>query len=218
MLKRFSTIAALAVCIVVVGCESQAQKFNKLGLDAYSRGDYRNALGAFSLAVEKDPVIADYYFNRGACYQAIGDLHRALDDYKMSTSLGPGIIAAWEQMADCYLAMERPEEALKILKRACDANPYTARPFIAVANFYLGRGDHEMTEIWLAKAVARDPENADAHRRYGRFLLRIGKQEQGLREYRKSLQLDPVQPYLSEETTTIAPSGDQLPPPKPVTE
>jgi len=218
MSGRVMVIGALAVCLLVAGCESPAQRFNKYGLEAYGNGNYRKALGAFEMAVENDPDTGDYYFNRGACYQALGQLERALTDYKMATKLNPGIVAAWEQMADCHIARGEPEMAVEILRKGCRANPYSARPFIAVANFYKGRGDLEQAEVWLAKAVVRDPQNAAAHREYGRLLLRLGKQEKGIEEFRKSLELEPVQPGLSGEVTELAPTGDQLPPPKPVTE
>ncbi|MDP6380766.1 MAG: tetratricopeptide repeat protein [Phycisphaerae bacterium] len=218
MSKFAMLIVTAAVCIMVVGCEEPARRFNRLGLDAYRQGNYRQAMGAFDLAVSNDPEGGDYYFNRGACRQAVGQLNEAISDYEVATKLSPAIIAAWEQMADCYLAKGLPEQAVSSLKASCTANPYTARPFVAVANFYKGRGNLKDAETWLAKAVVSDPDNSEAHREYGQLLLRIGKREKGLEEYRKSLQLKPVQPGLSAEVSTIAPPGDELPPPKPFEE
>jgi predicted Zn-dependent protease len=69
--------------------------------------------------------------------------------------------------------------------------------------------------LWLAKATSADPENFKAHLEYANFLLKTGDRQKGIEELHKSLNLNPVQPDVSARLTELAPTGNQLPPPKP---
>ena len=69
----------------------------------------------------------------------------------------------------------------------------------------------------MAKAVAADPESSRVHLEYAQFLLKAGEREKAVVEFRKSLQINPLQPETSATLTELSPTGSQLPPPKPQT-
>ena len=69
----------------------------------------------------------------------------------------------------------------------------------------------------MAPPDAADPENAKAHLEYAQFLLKAGEREKATVEFRKSLQINPLQPETSATLTELSPTGSQLPPPKPQT-
>jgi tetratricopeptide (TPR) repeat protein len=51
-------------------------------------GRHRQAIDALDQAIAKDPVYADAYFARGACYYKIGQFDQAGDDIDAAAILG----------------------------------------------------------------------------------------------------------------------------------
>jgi len=211
-------LLAAAVTLVATGCEDPSLKFNRAGLTAYRQGDYTRARAGFEEAIHHNPDIGIYYFNRGMCEQAIGNLAEAVFNYEMAVKLDPKIVQAYKNAATCHIQMGKPDKALAILEDGTRANPYTGEAFINLGKFHESRGDMYNAKLALAKAVAADPENPAGHREYAQILIRTGDREKGIDHLRKSLELQPIQPDVSAQVSDLAPTGDQLPPPKQQTE
>jgi len=208
----------LGAAVLAAGCEDPAVRFNRMGLEAYRAGEYTRAAAAFEEAAHHNPEAGEYYFNRGMSEQALGQIDRAIFTYGLAVRLSPGIVQAYQNTAQCYLQKGMPDKALETLETGATSNPYTGEAFLNVGRFYVDRKDLAMARLWYAKAVAADPDNSLAHRDYGRLLLRLGEREKGIEHLRKSWDLQPIQPDVSAELTELAPTGDQLPPPKPQNE
>jgi len=58
------------------------------GRKYYDSGEYKEALEAYTNAVDLDPDFAPPYFNRGVVYGKLGDYQRALIDLKSAAKLG----------------------------------------------------------------------------------------------------------------------------------
>lgn len=206
-----------AALLAATGCEDKSVRFNQMGTEYYRAGDYSRARAAFEEAIAINPEVGEYYFNRGACEQSLGHYDMAIHNYEMAVRLSPRIVQAFQNEAQCYLDQQDPEKAQKVLLAGTLANPYTAEAFINVANFCLSQNDPAGANLWFAKAVAADPDNPRGHREYGLFLARTGDRQKAVEEFRKSLNLAPAQPDVSATLSELAPSGPQLPPPKPQT-
>jgi len=215
MQSRMAVLIALVFALTVAGCGGDHARVNQTGLDAYRAGEYEKARGAFTLAIEYEPKMGNYYFNCGMAEQALGNLDRALADYGLAVKLAPSIVAAYQAMAQCYIEKGQPDVALEALVTGARANPYTADPYINVAAFHLARGDLDSAKLWLAKATEAEPQSARAHYQYGLLLARTGEHAKAVEEFQKSLEIDPVQPEVSAKLTELAPTGRQLPEPKP---
>ena len=74
--------AAICVGIVLMlgGC-GKADKFYTNGQEAFSKGEYENALSYFSQALEKNPNKAEYYIEQGYAYIALGQYEEAREAF-----------------------------------------------------------------------------------------------------------------------------------------
>jgi len=205
----------LAAVALVTGCEDPGIAFNRAGMDAYSRGNYSEARAAFEEAIERNPDVGVYYFNRGMSEQALGNFSQAVFNYQMANKLDVSLVDAYKNASNCYLQLGKPEMARAVLEEGTRTNPYTAESFIYLARFHEDRGDLFNAKLALAKAVAADPENPGAHREYAQMLLRAGERDKAVEHLRKSLELQPVQPEVSAQLSELAPAQANLPPPKP---
>ncbi len=50
-------------------------------------GHYKEAIRDFTRVIEIDPDNANAYFNRGCCYDSIGELDLAISDYSVALEL-----------------------------------------------------------------------------------------------------------------------------------
>ncbi len=182
--------AVAAALALAAGC-TPATEFNRTGLEAYGSGDYGRARAAFEEAIDRAPDVGTYYYNAGMSEQALGRLTQAIHLYEMATTLDPSIVRAYRNLATCHEARGQDERALAALVEGTETNPFTARAFINVADYYLARDDLRSARLWLAKAVAADPENVDAHREYGVLLIRLGEEAKGKEHLRRAVRLPP---------------------------
>jgi len=85
------------------------------------------------------------------------------------------------------LSPEEAAEARRLLEKACKALPGAAEPVINLAELESLSGDHEAA---LASLSAL-PENAAARNQAGNILVRQGKIDEAVREYRRAVRIDP---------------------------
>ena len=50
-------------------------------------GQYKEAIRDFTRVIEIDPDNANAYFNRGCCYDSVGELDLAISDYSVALEL-----------------------------------------------------------------------------------------------------------------------------------
>ena len=206
---------AAGAAIAAGGCTPADVRFNEDGLTAFRGGDYTRARAAFGEAIQQNPDVGAYYYNRGMCEQALGNLSQAVFNYDLATKINPSIIPAYNNAAACHQQLGQPDKALEELEQCTRANPFTGEAFICLGRLYLGRHDMYNAKLAMAKGVAADPDNPATHREYAQVLIQAGERDKAVQELRKSLELAPAQPGVSAQLTELAPTGPQLPPPKP---
>ena len=62
-------------------------------------GLHQEAIETFNQAIAKDPAYAEAYFERGACYYALGSYHQAADDIDAAAILGCRAAHFWSKHA-----------------------------------------------------------------------------------------------------------------------
>jgi tetratricopeptide (TPR) repeat protein len=213
----FFVSAVLATAaLAAVGCDVQSSRFNKLGMEYYTAGNYVEARSAFNQAITENPDKGEYYFNRGMAEQALGWFDKAIDSYDMAIHLSPRYWRSFEYKALCLEEKGDPKAALEALLDGTVKCPFNAESFVNVGKYYLKRGDMPTAKLWMGKGAAAEPENAAAHREYGFLLAKTGEKAKAATELKKSLDLMPAQPDVSAMLSELEPSGQQLPPPKPI--
>lgn len=95
-----------------------------LGIRYLSEGNYKEAIIAFTAAIEIDPKQAPAYVGRGDAYVLSGEteenLTAAQADYETAIELDEGSAAAWLGLADVYIRHRDYDKALQILQEALE--------------------------------------------------------------------------------------------------
>ena len=147
-----------------------------------------------------------YHWNR----RALDDLWKGIENFQRAIELDPNFALAWSGLADSYVTMSlggqfgpssRPPMSVAEIRTKW---PATARravelgPDLAETHTSLGQGlewlewDLAGAEREYKRALELNPDYPTAHHRYGVFLVSSGRNEEGLAQLQRALELDPA--------------------------
>jgi tetratricopeptide (TPR) repeat protein len=83
----------------------------------------KEAIRAFSRALNSDPSFANAYYNRGYAYQELGKAQKALSDFEMAKRHNPKDPRVYFQMGSIYEYFNEKQRAKRFYKKALELNP-----------------------------------------------------------------------------------------------
>jgi TolB-like protein/Tfp pilus assembly protein PilF len=141
---------------------------------------------------------------RGRFHQSLNtpnSLNRGIEFYEQAIALDPNFAEAYADIADAHIILfnfgVRPAEetilqARESVNRALQLDPDLSRAHMSLAliQFLI---DHNWTaaEKSLERAIALNPNNADAYHRYAYFLMQLGRFDESLQKAEKACELNP---------------------------
>jgi serine/threonine protein kinase/Flp pilus assembly protein TadD len=132
-------------------------------------------------------------------------VRKGIEYFKEAIAKDPGYALAYAGLADCWIlgdiTVPPTEAAAHARAAALKAVELDETLPEAHISLFLYRFVHERD--WLSaesearKAIAHDPNNADAHLWYSIFLTRLGRLEEAQAEINRALELDPLSPRIN---------------------
>jgi tetratricopeptide (TPR) repeat protein len=129
-------------------------------------------------------------------------LNRSIEFYEQAIALDPNFAEAYADIADAHIILfnfgVRPAEetilqARESVNRALQLDPDLSRAHMSLAliQFLI---DHNWTEAEksLERAIALNPNNADAYHRYAYFLMQLGRFDESLQKAEKAREFNPL--------------------------
>ena len=99
-------------------------------LKSAKTGNYRFAIAALSLLIQRHPANAIDYNNRGLVYFRSGEMQKAVRVLNKALQLNPGLASAYNNRANYYAGIGDLEAALADYEKALDFNPSHVRAWI----------------------------------------------------------------------------------------
>lgn len=142
-----------------------------------------------------------YLRGRYAWYGADGDADRAREFFEKAIQLQPDYAAAYSGLADYYisdsasgfldplLALPKGEAAAQKALQVDDSSA-EAHNSVAASNLFY-RWDWDAAAAESQKAIAVNPNYAEAYHLYGYLLTALGREDEALMSQQKSQELDP---------------------------
>jgi tetratricopeptide (TPR) repeat protein len=162
-----------------------------LGSIAHERGDLEQALEEYQKEIEITPQATVMVVNRAVILVELGRTEEAIEAFRKVIDLSPGETAAYSELASLYLSLGRDEEAAEVLKALeATGDPDPALWFNIGAGLS-NRDQYDQAEAAYLKALAINPEFADAIREIGYLLLRKGDQQDALQRFDQYLEARP---------------------------
>jgi tetratricopeptide (TPR) repeat protein len=129
---------------------SRAERHNNLGTQHASRGDFRQAAGAFRKAIELDPTMTVAHYNLGLSLARFKNHTDAAFAFQSALRLSPRYFDAWFQLGLSLMALENFGEAATAFEECL-----TLRAQAPAARFRLGQS-YWMAEKWTAVVAQWD--------------------------------------------------------------
>ena len=162
----------------------------ELGRRLNAAGKHREAVAAFSTALELAPELAQAHVNLITAYAALGDPRNAEDHFRRAVELNPHLAEAHYNLGVLMIAQDRPPEAVAAFRRAIDINPLYADAHNNLG--YLLAREHKPEEAMrhLRAALDSSPDHRDAHFNLAQTLQALARHQEAIEHFRRAATVD----------------------------
>lgn len=138
--------------------------------------------------VETVPDDHRAWFVLGEGYQAIGDLNRASDHFEKASILEPNDPGLFARLGYVQMMLGMPTNAERNIRKAIELEGDDKPSMDLLANVLMqgGRG-HEIPGLWK-ELIDKNPQNAQAHAKYGISLVQNGQKEEAVKAFESALE------------------------------
>jgi tetratricopeptide (TPR) repeat protein len=162
------------------------------GITFAQRGDYDQAIGEYTTAIQLDPASMQAFLQRADAYRLKGDYGQALADYSAALRLDPANALALLQRGQVHWTMGQVEEAIADFTAALQLDPKNA-----VAYHYRGKaladaGDLDGAVVNFSEALRLDPYYAWAYHDSGEAYLAQKHYDRAIGDYSEAIRLNPL--------------------------
>ena len=146
-------------------------------------------------------------------------LRAAVEDYQEVIAIDPGFAPAYSGLADAYLLMDTyagmdaedaAQLAAPVIDKALALEPTSAEALSSASLLALTRQDVQDAIDYAEKAIAANPNHAEAYLRLGGALQRKLQSEAALEAFQKGRALDPLSPVLLNNIVNVQSDLGQL--------
>lgn len=162
-----------------------------LGWLCAARRDYDRAEEHYMRGLSLDPRHLHCRFERAELYRQRGDYGRARGLFQELVDEFPDLSLPRAFVGISLRALGRLQESLVELEKAASLEPGNGQILANFAAALIEASAHDLAESVARKAVAAQPNLAEANFVLGAALCARGKPEEGLAAFRKTLSIDP---------------------------
>lgn len=171
--------------------DTEAQRLLAEGSNAYTKGDYKNAVVKFDELIKRQPNIPELYYNRAIANAANGDDAAALKDYNSAIARNPNLPDAHVGAASILLKQGKEQDAMGHINKSIELNPDNPNAYLMrAANSAQQIQENQTPQVQeqhknkavedYNKVLELDPQNASAY--FYRGLLNSNKEDLGKAE------------------------------------
>jgi tetratricopeptide (TPR) repeat protein len=176
----------------------QAAEYFKQGMDlskkAKGKGDYAQALEAFSMAITLKGNNARYFFARGNTYRATGDHKRAIFDFSSAIRLDSGTAIYYSNRGQCYRKVGKPVVALGDFEAALALEPGNGTFFFHRGMALYDAGRYEDAIKDFTTAIKDHKQTYRAYYNRGNCYRRLQRMDESITDLSKAIDLEPRNP------------------------
>ena len=157
------------------------------------------ALAWYRKSIASGREDAEVFFNMGIINMGLGELQTAIENYQIAVRVKPDYQYAYVNLGNAYQARGNYDLALKNYQRALKLGAKKINNRIninSVLNNNIGavlnlKGDITGALKGFTKALALDPNYAEAHYNKGNSFFELGNAEKAIASFREAIRLNP---------------------------
>jgi tetratricopeptide (TPR) repeat protein len=168
-----------------------ADALHLLGVVAFQRGDYPQAVERIGRAIALNPGAAPYYCNLAEAYRMSGQLDRAAACCRTALRLRPDYPEAYNNLGMARLAQGDAADAAEQFRAALRLRPDAALFHNNLGNALRQQGKRAEAVSHFRQAVRFSPALAEAQSNIGQLLLELNQPREALHHCREAVRLRP---------------------------
>lgn len=165
-----------------------------LGTLKYERGEIKESIKHFEVAVLANPAAYQTRHQLGLAYERNGDLEKALNQYKQVLEFDSKYYYALSGIGNIYQKQGRYDEAVKAYKDAISVDPNQLDSYFGLAGAYMHKQMYSESFDAYQKALKLRPNNALSHNGLGYLYEQTKETQKAIFEYQKAVELEPTNP------------------------
>ena len=162
-----------------------------LGACLRANGEVVESLEILNKAIELNPNYAEALINRGLLRLSQENKAEALADLELAHRLKPHIRQIWDLVVRLKVEAQEYSDALLFLINMIEIDPEDEKRLATLALCYQHLKDFDAAIEAYNKALAINPDYAEAHTNLGSALKEQGKLEEAIEAYNKALAIKP---------------------------
>lgn len=162
------------------------------GLALAQRGDYEQAIGEFTSALQLDPASAQAHVHRGDAHRLKGDYAQALADYTTAVRLDPSNALALFNRGQVHWTMMHVREAIDDFGAALLIEPRNAAAYHYRGKAHAAAGEIDAAIGNFSEALRIDPYHGWAFHDCGDAYASKGNQDLAINNYSEAIRLNPL--------------------------
>jgi tetratricopeptide (TPR) repeat protein len=143
--------------------------------------EYGLATQAYREIVKSAPRNAEARLRLGVALYSAGQLAPAEKELEQALRLAPSLPHAHYTLGAVLFELKRVDEARPHLERELAADPRCSGCMVKLGHIAYLKGDDRLSESWLAKAAALDPDDLETSLVHGMLATRAGRYDEAVR-------------------------------------
>lgn len=160
------------------------------GLSFLSSGDNKEAIDAFTKAVELKPEDASAMNNIGLSYGSLGNLEKSIEYYNRAIVINPGLAGAYNGRGAAYATKGLYRQAESDFQKSIKLDPKNDIGFRNLGILYKRTRQYDLAMANFNKAVQVSPEYYQNYSERGSLFDTLNKYSSALDDYNKALELN----------------------------
>src|SRR6266849_223213 len=156
----------------------------------YDAGRYKEAVAAYSRAIELDPRDADIYFNRGSAYHDLKEYRQAITDYDRAITLNPTYAVIYCSRGNAYHDLKEYRKAIADFDRTIELDPNYAVAYHNQGNAYYALKEYQRAIANFDRAIKLDPRHADPYYSRGNAYYALKEYQRAIANFDRAIALD----------------------------
>jgi len=170
--------------------KTKEQWFNE-GYDHHNAGRYKEAIEAYSRAIELNPRYADAYHNRGCAYGNLKDSAKAIEDLNRAIELAPRDADAYYNRGVAYQNLKDSAKAIADYNRAIEFAPRLAVAYSGRGTAYYDLKEYTKAIADCNRAIELNPGYPDAYYNRGAAYRNLKEYTKAIADYNRAIELNP---------------------------
>ena len=185
-----SLVSIICASVTLVAAPTKSAKapqdaasWMQQGAKLVRKGDWKQAIAAFSEVIEREPNNIVAFEFRSEAYFHEGELEKALEDSTRAITLGSKDARTYSTRASIYRELGQIDNALADVKESIRLDPSVYESYQRLASLQSAKGDQLGAIQNWSKSLLLKPDDDYALTMRGRAYFKVGQYKQALTDY-----------------------------------